>query len=247
MGKRKEINPDDYLIQESLKEVYSIVILNGQFLPEQSKIPKGVFIQTLLDIFLKNAQIEDNRNPFYALNTSLMNSGLSVHVPDGLHVDKPIHLLSLTTGLHSPTMNHPRLVIKIGNNSSATILEQYTGRRNTQYWNNCVTIIDVGKSGIFHHYRLQEDTGYHTETLDYHIEKDASLNAVQFNKDTELYRGDLYLHYGGQNASAQFNGLSLLNMNQHMDTRVIVNHNQPNCQSHQFFKYILDDKDHRCI
>ena len=100
----------------------------------------------------------------------------------------------------------------------------------------------MGKNGELHHTRIQEDTGYHTGNIEYHLQNDARLNTLFFNSGTELYRGDVNISFNGQNASAELNGLSLLKNNQHMDMRVIVDHAYPHCTSNQLFKYILDDK-----
>ncbi|MFQ6677708.1 MAG: Fe-S cluster assembly protein SufD [Fidelibacterota bacterium] len=241
LGQQKELNPEDSSVSELLENVYSIVILNGQYQPKRSKIPAGILIEPFMDL-LEDIQINDQNNPFFLLNTGLITSGLSIQIPDHFHLDKPIHTFFMTSGVASPVMNHFRLGIQLGKNSSVTIIEQYSGIHSHLYWNNCVTLSDVGENSTLNHYRLQEDTGYHTDTIDYHLKDNAVLNMVQFNKDTELYRGDLYVQYDGQNASVQLNGLSLLTSNQHMDTRVMVNHSQPHCQSNQFFKYILDHK-----
>lgn len=223
---------------------YSIVILNGHYQPELSSIPEGVTIRTLLDVFLNDDAIDfslTEENPFVTLNTSLMNSGIAIDIADGIKVDKPIQYQFITTGLTDAVMNHPRLLIRIGKNSSVSILEHYKGYNTHCYWNNCVTISEIDQNSSLSHYRIQEDTGYHTGTMEYHLQKDSSLNATYFNIGTELYRGDAHIHFHGQNASAELYGLSLLNKKQHMDTRVVVDHQYPHCNSYQFFKYILDD------
>ena len=171
-----------------------------------------------------------------------MNCGLVVDVSDGIQIDKPIHYQFISTGIEDNIMNHPRLLIRLGENSSTEIIEHYKGESTSLYWNNCVTICELGKNGELHHTRIQEDTGYHTGNIEYHLQNDARLNTLFFNSGTELYRGDVNISFNGQNASAELNGLSLLKNNQHMDMRVIVDHAYPHCTSNQLFKYILDDK-----
>ena len=230
---------------QSFADSFSIIILNGRYQPQLSRVPNGVKIRTLLDIFIKNEKADfsyTKENPFIALNTSLMNCGLVVDVSDGIQIDKPIHYQFISTGVEDNIMNHPRLLIRLGKNSSTEFIEHYKGESTTLYWNNCVTVCELGKNGELHHTRIQEDTGYHTGNIEYHLQNDARLNTLFFNSGTELYRGDVNISFNGQNASAELNGLSLLKNNQHMDMRVIVDHAYPHCTSNQLFKYILDDK-----
>ncbi|MCH7763729.1 MAG: Fe-S cluster assembly protein SufD [Candidatus Marinimicrobia bacterium] len=234
---------EDYKTQ-SIGDGYSIVILNGHFQPERSTVPEGVTIRTLLDVFLNDDSIDFSlaeENPFVTLNTSLMNSGIAIDIAEGIIVDKPIQYQFITNGITDAVMNHPRLLIRLGKNSFASIIEHYKGYDTHCYWNNCVTISELDQNSSLNHYRIQEDTGYHIGNMEYHLQKDSSLNATYFNIGTKLYRGDVFIHFHGQNASAELYGLSLLNKKQHMDTRVVVDHQYPHCNSYQFFKYILDD------
>jgi len=155
----------------SLENVYCITLLNGRFLPEQSIVPPGVLIQSKLDLCLENIQLEDQNNPFWALNTSLMNCGLSIHIPNHFHLDHPIHILFISGDSDTPIMNHPRINIQIGEQSSVTLIEQYAEGENIDVWNNCATLAQIGKGSLLNHYRLQEDQGYHTETVNYLLGK----------------------------------------------------------------------------
>ena len=234
----------DYPV-EPLKDCYSIIILNGHFQQDRSNVPDGVTIRTLLDVFMDDEltdYLNTEENPFVALNTSLMNSGLAIDIADQVQLSRPIHYQFITTGLKDNIMNHPRLLIRMGKNSSAEFIEHYKGDTSSLYWNNCVTISELSENSILNHNRIQEDTGYHVGNMEYHLQKDAILNSTIFNQGTELYRGDIRINFYGRNATAKLNGLSLMKDNQHMDTRVIVDHKQPHCNSSQFFKYILDDK-----
>ena len=244
MASAEDLNSaKDYHIQ-SIGNFYSIVILNGHYQPQLSHVPEGVTIQTLPDVFLKDGSIDfspSEENPFVALNTSLMNSGLAIGIADGIKLTKPIHYQFLTTNLTDMVMNHPRLLIQMGDNASVSIIEQYNSDSSKLYWNNCVTIVKIGLNSSLNHYRILEDTGYYTGSMEYHLQKDAALNATYFSKSSKLFRSNVRIHFQGQNAVAELNGLSLSKDNQHVDMQVIVDHQHPHCTSNQYFKYILDD------
>ena len=232
----------DGLESRILKDCYSIIIINGHYQPDLTKLPKGVQVRTLLDVFLKNKMHSlSNGNPFLELNTSLINSGLAINIDDDVQLDQPIHYLFITTGLNDTIMNHPRLIINAGKNSSAKVIEHYLGENETDYWNNCVTITDQKQNSKLDLIRVQEDAGYHTDNMICMLERDADLKSTQFNHGTRLYRGDVSVEFKGENGNADLKGLSLLNDKNHVDTRVIIDHEYPHCNSDQFFKYILDD------
>ncbi len=232
----------DGLESRMLKDCYSIIIINGHYQSDLTKLPKGVQVRTLLDVFLKNKMHSlSNGNPFLELNTSLMNSGLAIEIDENVQLDQPIHYLFITTGLNDTIMNHPRLIINAGKNSSAQVIEHYLGENKANYWNNCVTITDQNPNAQLDLIRVQEDSGFHTDNLICLLECDAELRTTQFNNGTQLYRGDFRVEFKGENGNAVLKGLSLLNDANHVDTRVIIDHEHPHCNSDQFFKYILND------
>jgi len=225
-----------------LKDCYSIIIINGHYQPDLTQLPEGVQVRTLLDVFLKNELPQlSNGNPFVDLNTSFMNSGLAMDIDDNVQLDQPIHYLFITTGIDDSIMNHPRLIINVGKNSSAIVIEHYLSENTHLYWNNCVSISNQKPNSKLDHIRIQEDTGYHTDNMICILQRDAQLRSTLFNHQTQLYRGYIHVEFHGENGHANLNGLSLLHDSNHMDTRVIIDHEFPHCNSDQFFKYILND------
>ncbi len=224
-----------------LSDCYTVCIINGHYQPELTELPTGVQVSTLSDVFLSN-EIRSMvvENPFIALNTALMNSGLVIAVPNNIVLDKPIHYKFITSGLNEPIMNHPRLIINVGKNSAVTFIEHYQGVNTGAYWNNCVTVADLNENAGFNHVRIQEDTGYHIDNVQYTLQKNARLHSTAFNVKTQLYRSDIQTRFYGENGNAELVGLGLLNNDQHMDNHVIVDHEKPHCTSRQFFKYVLD-------
>ena len=108
---------------------YPIVIINGHYQPQLSKIPKGLSILSGLDDFKSNPHsytIDSNKahystmkNPFYLLNTSLMNSGLCLEIHENIQIEKPIEIFFYTSEIDDPIMNHPRFHFKLRKNSKA--------------------------------------------------------------------------------------------------------------------------------
>ena len=230
-----------------ITDTHPIIIINGHYQPQLTKLPVGVSVKSHEDFFLIDGDVyslNGNKNPFLALNTALMNSGIALIVEPDSIIEKPIQIIHLTTALSDQFMNHPRLVVQIGRNSQAALIEHYIGETKIPYFVNPVTQVSIDENALLNHIRiLEEDVSCsHTATTHYILKNDARLNATSYSSGAKLFRHDIKLDFAGDGGEAVFNGLCLTEDQQHHDQHVIVDHQQNFCQSRQLFKYILADK-----
>ena len=230
-----------------IPDTYSIIIINGHYQPQLTKLPTGVSVKSHEEFFQINEDayhLNGNQNPFLALNAALMNSGILLIVEPDSIIEKPIQIIHLTTALSDQFMNHPRLVVQIGRNSQAALIEHYIGETKIPYFVNPVTQVSIDENALLNHIRiLEEDVSCsHTATTHYILKNDARLDATSYSSGAKLFRHDIKLDFAGDGGEAVFNGLCLTEDQQHHDQHVIVDHQQNFCQSRQLFKYILADK-----
>tara|TARA_B100002049_G_scaffold85104_1_gene62876 strand:+ start:130 stop:1386 length:1257 start_codon:yes stop_codon:yes gene_type:complete len=230
-----------------IPDTYSIIIINGHYQPQLTKLPTGVSVKSHKDFFQIDGDVYNlngNQNPFLALNTALMNSGILLIVEPDSIIEKPIQIIHLTTALSDQFMSHPRLVVQIGKNSQAALVEHYIGATKIPYFVNPVTQVSIDENASLDYIRiLEEDVSCcHTATTNYILKNDARLNTTSFSSGAKLFRHDIKLDFAGDGGKAVFNGLCLTEDQQHHDQHVIVNHQQNFCQSRQLFKYILAEK-----
>lgn len=242
------------LLPGRIPNTYLIVSINGYYQPNLSDIPDEAKVASGADHFssdfnyqsLKSVQSHQDRglNPFYMLNTSMMNSGLSIHIKDNAKITKPIQIIYLTTSITSEIMNHPRFVFQFGNNSEATVVEHYIGSTSTPYFNNSVTKVELGENSFVNHIRIQEESemSHHVANTFYSLNKDSNLNVNSVSLGSSLFRHNIKLKFCGDSSSADYSALSLINDQQHHDQHIIVEHMSDACQSNQLFKYILSDQ-----
>jgi Fe-S cluster assembly protein SufD len=114
-----------------------LVFVNGRYAPRLSRLSvgrKGLQVSSLAEAMLKErekvephlARYADSRKEaFTALNTAFFEDGAFVFLPRGLALQEPIYLLYLNTGSATPQIANPRNLIVAGENSQATILEDY--------------------------------------------------------------------------------------------------------------------------
>jgi Fe-S cluster assembly protein SufD len=232
-----------------------LVIVNGLFDPKLSRLarlPRGVTIAglgTSLDHHAaaiephlgQHAQVE--KNPFVALNASFLRDGAYVHVPRGVIVEKPIHLLYIATASR-PVMSHPRTLIVIEEGASATIVETYVGGANQIYWTNAVTEIIAGPGSQIDHCKLQRESmaAFHISTTQVNLAASANFVTHSATLGAALTRNDLNVIMAGARAEATLNGLVVLTGRQHADNHTLLDHTQPNCPSHELYKHVLADQ-----
>ena len=235
------------IIPGRIPNTHLILMINGHYQPQLSDLPKGVTISTGFDHFKSNPDfyaINGDLNPFFALNTSMMNSGIPIIIDANNIIEKPIQVISVMTNFSDPLMNHPRFIFQVKKNAEATIVEHYSGSSNTSYFINPVTQVTLETNAVLNHIRIQEESSMasHTASTHYTIGHEGRLNSVSVSSGSKLFRHDVKLAFKSKGGYASLNGLSLTEKDQHHDQHVLLDHASDVCQSHQLFKYILSDK-----
>ena len=230
-----------------IPNTHLIFMINGHYQSQLSETPEGVTVSTGLDHFKSNPNhysINKSDNPFLALNTAMMNSGVPILIDSDVIVEKPIQVIYLMTDFSEPLMNHPRFSFDIGKNAHATIVEHYMGVSDQKYFVNPVSQVTIGSNGSLDHVRIQDEneSANHVATTKYILNSNSRLKATCFSSGGQLFRHDINLDFEGNGGEATINGLSLTENHQHHDQHVVVDHQNDACQSHQLFKYILADK-----
>ena len=186
---------------------YPIVIINGHYQPQLSIIPNGLSIFSGSDDFKSNPHsyaIDSNKpysskmkNPFYLLNTSLMNSGLSFEISENIQIEKPIEIFFCTSEIDEPIMNHPRFHFRLRKNSKATIIEHYRGQTKQSYFINTVSNFELEENAHLSHFRFQDENFHsnHTSFSGYTLNKYSNLNCNCLSIGSDLYRHNISRFY----------------------------------------------------
>lgn len=227
----------------------TLLFVNGHYQPQQSEIPEGVVVKSLLDAYLEEPSNVCNGfatgpSPFSYLNTAFMNTGLFIQISGDAAEETRLRVLFQTTERDEPVMNHPRFVLETDTDSRCTIVEHYRGSGETPYWNNAVTAFRLAADSYVNHIRIQEEnrTAVHLATSHYQMESGASVNSQQIARGSALYRNDVQVHLSGRDAYAILKGLCLAARDQHFDCHISVDHQIERVRSLMLFKYILADR-----
>jgi len=236
-----------------------LVFVNGHFAPELSsldKVQKGVTVNGLAkEIAAKSAHVENHlgrylniqRDAFCALNTAFAEDGAFVHVRRGAAVEHPIYLLFVSTPTDAPSMNHPRNLFVVEEESQVAIVEDYVSLGDTA-GSLCNTATElVAKDGaIVSHYTIEREDkqSFNISTLRIEQGRNANVASHSVLLGGGIVRNNVHPVLAGEGTECLINGLFVGNGKQHLDNYMLVEHAKPHCSSRQFYNGILDDSAH---
>ncbi len=232
-----------------------LVFVDGGYVPDLSSVgtlPQGVTVSSLAEAFAAHhpaiephlARIAKFDTAFPALNTAFLSDGAFVHIPKSVVVTEPIHLLFISTASAEPTVAHPRTLIVAEENSQATVVESYAGIGDGVTFTNAVTEIVVAQSANLDHYKLNRESrnGYHVATMQVQMGRESVFSSHSINLGGLFVRNDANATLGAEYAECTLNGLSLVDGKRLVDNHTSIDHALPNCNSHELYKYIIDDQ-----
>ncbi len=235
-----------------------LVFVNGRFalgLSSLSVLPAGVRAGSLAQTLAGDtavvephlARYEDFQlDAFSALNTAFLTDGAFVFVPRGTVVEKPIHILYATAPGSAAIATHPRTLIVTGEDSHASVVEEFVSLEDGAHLSNAVTELVVGAGSVVGHYLIQRESrqAFHVSTLRGQQGRGSSLTSHTVLLGGALTRRNIHPVLAGEGGECLINGLFMANARQHMDNYMKVEHASPHCESRQVFKGILDGQSH---
>lgn len=185
---------------------------------------------------------DSNTDPtLWHLCNVFFRDGVSIDVPANTHADEPLRIvMECDDGMFY--MVHT--AIRIGANSSLTIIEDHCGQGN--FWKNRLSHIMLEPGAKLTHVRIQRDSegAVYTQNTKVSVAKDACYNAVAMYTGAALSRNQVHVTLNEPGASCHLNGAALMRGAQHADTTILVEHRAPHCQSNQNMRSVLDDRAH---
>jgi Fe-S cluster assembly protein SufD len=235
-----------------------IVVLNGRFQAQLSRVgalPNGVRVGSLAAAVTDHADVvprylgqlaDFGTKGFTALNTALAVDGLYVHIPDGVVVSDPLHLVFVTapTGATQPIMSNVRALIVGGDRSQVRIVETYVAPGGGTYFTNAVTEVFAGEGAVVDHYKVQQESveAFHIASMHVHAGRNANVSSHSFSLGGKIVRNDVTALLDGEGAECTLNGLYLADGDRLVDNHTTIDHAKAHCPSHEIYKGILGGK-----
>lgn len=238
------------------EDVCELVFINSRYSKElstHSQLPDGVIAKNLAeaidsqeDILKENlakyAEFKDEA--FTALNTAFMEDGGFIYIPKGTVVEKPIHLLFISTKGENPSITNPRNLIIVEDNCQTNIIEHYVSLEDNVYLSNVVTEMVVGENSSVGHYliELESKKAFNISTLRIQQARSSNIRSHSVLLGGSLVRNNIHPVLAGEGCNSLINGLYMSTHRQHMDNYMKVEHVSPHCDSRQLYNGVLDGR-----
>ncbi len=179
-----------------------------------------------------------------SLNTAFSAEGAYIHIPKNKVVEKPIQILHFSTGNESALMLQPRNLVVVDENSHVQIIERHQSLTDNPVLTNCVTEIFANKRAIVDYYKIQNDrqTASLIDNTFINQKQESIAKVHTFSFGGKLTRNNLNFYQNGERIDSTMKGITIIGDKQHVDHNTLVHHIEPNCESHQDYKGIFDDK-----
>lgn len=234
---------------------YKIVFINGKFHAEWSDFDADIFTADTMENVFSSPDYSEIISGFYnknvhkgdsftSLNTAVAKQGAFIRVHKNKVVEKPIQILYFTTQSNTPLWINIRNLIVAEENTDVKILEVHRSFSDNVVLTNSVTEIFTDKNAFVDYYKLQNDNEkaslidntYASQKTNSH----ASVHTFSFGGN--LMRNNLNFYQEGEHLESTLKGVTILGGKQHVDHYTLVNHAEPNCESHQDYKSIVADQ-----
>jgi Fe-S cluster assembly protein SufD len=158
-----------------------------------------------------------------------------VTVPSGIVASRPTVLR-----IHGESGEHAaagHIVVEVGANASAVVVLEYSG--SGVYADNVEFLVGEGASLSVVSFQNWNDDSVH---LSYHaalVGKDASFAHTAVSLGGSVVRLAPSVRYSGSGGNAELRGVYFADTGQHLEHRLLVDHNRANCRSRVTYKGAL--------
>lgn len=247
----KDVKP--YFIHDI--DTYKIVFIDGVYSSHLSEtshegldvclmsaaLAKPKYKEVIDTYFNKVAKQDDSLT---SLNTAFTKEGAYIYIPKNKVVDKPIQIVHFATGVEDALMLQPRNLIIVEDNAQVQIIERHQSLTEHPVLTNSVTEMFVGNYANLDYYKIQNDMLSASLIDNTYISqgKESNASVHTFSFGGKLTRNNLNFYHKGEHLESTMKGITIIEGKQHVDHYTLVDHAQPNCESHQDYKGIYAEK-----
>lgn len=178
-----------------------------------------------------------------ALNTALCQDCLCIYVPKNQQMSKPLEISDVLKA-QTNTQEHKRILIVLEENAQATVLFHYLSPDKVRFLTTQVVEVFLADGAHLDMYEIEET---HTNCVRFSntyfkVGRNATLhhnNISLFNGQT---RNTIDVDLMGEYSEVTLNGCVMADKSQKVDNNTLIDHMVPNCQSHELYKYIVNEQ-----
>ena len=241
------------LLEGSLRFVFVNGVFRADLSPGVDGLAEGCVIRPLSDALTQSAPdlrsvlgsiAQPDCSPIAALNTAFAGEGIVIDVADGLHVEQPIHCISIGASGALPGSFHPRNIIRVGRQAQITIVESHRGLPGQTYLTNPVTEVMLESDSLLHHFVIAGDDsdGSHLGRTDVSASRNSQYRSFVLSMGGFLTRREVRIELHEDGAEATVDGAYGVYDAQHSDIHSEILHMAPHTVSQQTMKGVLSGR-----
>ena len=215
-------------------------------------LPEGVDVMSLKEAAEQQPEViakyygkiaKSGEDAVTALNTMLAQDGLFIHVPKNVRVERTIQVVNILRSDVDLMVNR-RVLIVMDEGAEAKLLFCDDSADDRNFLGTQVIEAYVGENASLDLYCLEETHDKNTRVSNVYISQEANsrVNHNVLTLQNGITRNKLDLVFKGEGAECWCNGCVIADKSQHVDNNTLIDHQVPHCNSHELYKYVLDDK-----
>lgn len=214
-------------------------------------LPEGVEVMSLKDAAYERPELvgkyygqiaKTSEDAVTALNTMLAEDGLFIHVGRNVKVDRAIQVVNILRSDVDLMVNR-RVLIVMDEGAEAKLLFCDDSADDRNFLGTQVIEAYVGENASLDLYSLEETHDKNTRVSNVYIEQQANsrVNHNVITLRNGITRNRLDLVFKGEGAECWCNGCVIADKSQHVDNNTLIDHQVGHCDSHELYKYVVDD------
>ena len=235
-------------------DTYKVVFVDGKYSSFLSETTHEAFdvclmssaltkpkYKPVIENYFNNVAKQDNLT---SLNTAFAKEGAYIYIPKNTEVEKPIQIINFTTGSEAATMIQPRNLIVAEQNAHVQIIERHQSLTKNAILTNSVTEVFADRHATVDYYKIQNDEVTASLVDNTYIEQksESTVSVHTFSFGGKITRNNLNFYQKGEHINSILKGITILEGKQHVDHHTLVHHIEPNCESHQDYKGIYNER-----
>ena len=226
--------------------------IDGVFQGMPNESPEGLTLTALADADEDTRQaafsptpapsVENPNDALVTLNTAMASEGVVIDVAANTVIDRPI-VIEWLDGATESVMSHPRVLVRLGQSSKATLVEHIETVGEQPAWRNSVLVSSIAANAALTHIALglEGESRLTTARTFAELDRDARYHSYNVQLGGRMIRREYDIHVGGSGAHTDLIGLMMPHGKQVLDTHTRITHAAADTTSNEHYRTIADD------
>ena len=220
-----------------------------------ASLPQGVRVRSLAEVLRSEPDriagqlgrlADPKKSALVALQTACLEDGVVIELAAGAHFDEPIRIrFSSSPDVYGrPSAAFPRLLVLAGEDSEATIFEEFVSESPAPGFTNHVAELLLAARARVELVRVEAEPAprIHFTSVHAELERGAHFDSHVVSLTDGLLRSELDIRLMATGAETSMSGFFLGRGTGHVDHFTTVDHAAPHCTSAQEYRGVLGDR-----